>query len=292
MALPEGVFTFDPEKDPNGPRVDDTRLQGLTDANQAFDDGSMNDAQQLTSQVNPYTHKEPTMAELAQFINQGGQQTVTQPPPQEDEISRLKKIIGDQGNQLGEQRKLTQLLMQRLEQQTPQTMAAQAPQPVGRLFNRDPNDYPTAQEIESGLIRAGQILMDNMQSQIEAAKAESLLAASGVSQEERQMLELQYPSLKTLDAATRVSVVTQLAKANRQQAQQATVQSNQATTQTVQNAVRQRVFVEQPQTVTTIPSAGAQIDVDAFGNIKSADQMAQQLQKLGIGRVNDIGRRG
>lgn len=289
--LPEGVYSFDPDRDPNGPRVDDMHLQGLTQTNQRFDDGSANASQQLSSQLNPYTQGiEPTLTQVAEMLNAAGQ-TQTQPAVDQTatEIAHLKKIVGDQGNQIGEYRKLLNTLASQTQQQPQYTQ--QGPPP--RLIpNRAPEDYPTAKEVEDSLYRAGEYLYGTLKAQMEESAAKAQLLAAGVSPEEQQLCELQYPGIRNMDAQTRVGVISALVKSRRLESNASTQVATQATAQVAQQAVRQRVFVEQPQTVTTVPSAGAQIDVDMFGNIKSADQMADQLRKLGIGRVNDIGRRG
>ena len=290
MSLPEGVYTFDPDKEPSGPRASNEQLPGLTQANQAFDDGSANAAQQLTSQLNPYTQgAEPTLGQIAELLNQA--QAPAAAPAQDAvaaENARLKQIIGDQGNQIGDLRKLLNSLA---AQQQPQYQQVTAP-PARLIPNRAPEDYPTAKEVEDSLYRAGEYLYGTLKAQMEESAAKAQLLAAGISGEEQQLLELQYPGIRNMDAQTRVGVISALVKSKRLEAAASTQANTQSTAQVVQQGVRQRVFVEQPQTVTTIPSAGAAIDVDAFGNIKSADQMAQQLAKLGVGRVNDIGRRG
>lgn len=290
MALPEGVYTFDPEKEPSGPRTD--TIQGLTPAEQQFDDGSRNAAQQLTSEVAPWEHA-PTPADIAaamQAAQQSGQ-TVASAPTTVDEIGKLKKIIGDQGNTIGDLRKLLGSLTERITQ-TPNQSYYQSPQPVKLFQNREPGDFPTAAEIQQALITAGDVLYNSINQRIEEVAVQAQLSQAGVTPEEAALIKLEFPSISHLPAPERNAVIAAVLKAKRAEAGAAQAATMQQATQTAQAGVRQQVYVPQPQTVSNIPQAGAAINIDAFGNIRNSSQMETELRKLGIQRVNDIGRRG
>lgn len=275
------VYTFDPGKDvefkPGVPRS-----VSMQDSPGQMDNGAVNEANQLTTEANPWLAQEAQAAQPVQA------QAAPQVDPRDEEIKQLKKIMGDQGNQIGEYRKvLAQLAAQ---QQAPAQPPPYYSTPVqgGRLIETNPDEYPTAKQIEAGLLRAGQVIYESLQAQIQEQAAKAQLLASGVTPEEQQLLDLQYPGLRNMDPQTRVSVTSALISAKRANGQAAAAQ----VAQTAQAGVRQQVYVPQTQPITNIPQSGAQIDMDAFGNLPNSAQMEKALKTLGVGRVNDFNRRG
>jgi len=268
--------------------LDGTNVEGVgqqtTPGNTNFDDGS--NVAQLSSQVNPWevpTNEPVTAPQVVQAQPQSN--------PLADEIAHLKKIVGDQGNQIGEYRKLLNTLASQTQPQQ-QHMGFAPQQAAQRIINTpNPDDYPTARQIEEGVMRVGQVLYESLQSQLQETAAKAQLAAAGITPEEQQLLELQYPGLRTMDANTRAGVVSALAKSKRLETQAFTAANTQATAQVAAQGVRQRVFVEQPQAYTNVPSAGQTVDMDAFGKLNSK-QMEEALKKMGVPRVDDWNRRG
>jgi hypothetical protein len=295
---PPGIYSFDIEKDPSGPLMPSTTLPGLTEANQQFDDGSTNRANQITTEVDPWT-QEASAAQLSAAITQAQQpMPATDPAPQVpqpvaapvDEQAKLKKIIGDQGNTIGELRKLVGTLVERV---TAAPAAQPAPPANLNLFRgREPNDYPTAAEIQQALLAAGGELYQAINQRLEEMSVQGQLTQAGATPEELAMIRLEYPSIAALPATERQAVIAAVLKAKRAESNQSQAAFVQQATQTAQAGVRQQVYVPQPQPTSSIPQAGAVIDVDAFGNIKDSNKMAAQLRALGVQRVNDIGRRG
>lgn len=245
-----------------------------------MDDGSQH--QQLTSQQNPWEAGIPEAPQAA-------------PPPQPvvdpsaAEIANLKRIVGEQGNQIGEYRKLLNTLAS--QQVQPQQQQVYSTAPARLIPNRNPDDYPTAKEVEESLYRAGEYLYGTLKAQMEESAAKAQLLAAGITVEEQSLYELQYPGIRNMDAQTRVGVISALVKSKRLEQSAITQAATTATAQVAQQGVRQRVFVEQPQAVTNIPSQGNVIDMDAFGKLNSK-QMEQTLNKMGIPRVDDWNRRG
>ena len=294
QQIPSNVVqqSFNPINDP-----DFNRSPSAQDVTQGFDDGSVAASQTLTSQVNPWGQQTQTTQELAQAIVNEQQSAVQAgqpiPVPQSvEEINKLKKIIGDQGNTIGELRKLMGTLTERLVQNQPSQPQYTQPVNVNLFRNREPNDYPTAAEIQQALLSAGGELYQAISAKVEEVAVQAQLQAAGVTPEEATMIKLEYPSLAHLPASERNAVIAAVVKAKRAEANAATAATVQQATQTAQAGIRQQVYVPQPQPVSNIPQAGAVIDLDAFGNLKDANQMEQALRKMGIGRVNDLNRRG
>lgn len=279
--MSNGVATFDVTRDPEFGKP---RSDSVVDAPQQMDDGSTNEANQLTSQQNPWRQPQETQPQVV------AQQAATTPPdPSAEEISRLKNIIGNQGNTIGDLRKLLGTLTERVAAQPVQGFPQQ---PNVRLFqNREPNDYPTAAEIQQALLYAGDVLMNSFNQRLEEVAVQAQLSQAGLTSEEAALIRLEFPSLSHLPAQERNAVITALTKARRAEAQAATPEVIQVT-RTAQAGVRQQVYVPQPQPVSNIPQSGAVIDTDAFGNIPNAAQMEKALKTLGINRVNDFNRRG
>jgi len=291
VAVPGEVYQFDVESEPSGPRTN--TMQGLTPTEQAFDDGSRNEAQQLTSELPPW-QTAPTSEQINAVINAASQPSAPAPeqPSTIDEITKLKGIIGNQGNTIGELRKLLGTLTERMGTQSQPQYATTQQVPPKLFQNREPNDYPTAAEIQQALMMAGDVLYNSFNQRIEEMAVQAQLAQSGVTPEEAALIKLEFPSISHLPAAERNSVISAVLKAKRAEAGAVQAAVVQQATQTAQAGVRQQVYVPQPQTVTQVPQAGAVIDIDAFGRLQKAGQMEDQLRKMGIGRVNDIGRRG
>lgn len=301
---PSGIYSFDIEKDPNGPRMPSTTLPGLTEANQQFDDGSTNRANQITTELDPWT-QEASAAQLSAAITQAQTPPVPTPeaaaqvpqpaapaPLTDDERARLLQKLGDQGNVIGDLRKLVATLVEKVAQPAPQ-MQQPLQNAVFNLFrNREPGDYPTAQEINMAILDAGREMYAAFNQRLEEVSVQGQLSQSGATPEELAMIRLEYPSIASLPATERQAVIAAVLKSKRAESNQSQAAFVQQATQTAQAGVRQQVYVPQPQPTTSIPQAGAVIDVDAFGNIRDSNKMAAQLRALGVQRVNDIGRRG
>jgi hypothetical protein len=274
----DGVKTFDVSTDP-----DFGKPPGLVDAPQHMDNGSTNEANQITSAENPWAVQQNTQPAAAQAA-------AAPEDTSSSEIARLKKIVGDQGNTIGDLRKLLGSLSQRAASQPAQGYVPQ--QPVRLFQNREPNDYPTAAEIQNALVYAGDVLMNSFNQRIEEMAVQAQLSQAGVTPEEAALIRLEFPSLPSLSPAERSAVIGALIKTRRSEASTATAAEVTRTSQTAQAGVRQQVYVPQTQPVSSIPQSGAQINVDAFGNLKDAAQMEKALASLGAGRVQDFHRRG
>lgn len=209
-----------------------------------------------------------------------------------EENKRLKKIVGDQGNQIGDLRKLVETVAQR---QLAPTQVSPSPYPTStppNLFpGLQPDNYPTVAQIQDVILRAGDAIFNSVQQQLSQGTYEAQIAATGVSPEERMLMEIQYPSLRTLPAPERLSMLRVLVSKKREEQATTSNANVMATTQAAQAGVRQRVFVEQPQNVANIPSQGSTIDMNAWNSMDSA-QREKVLTSMGAGRVNDWGRRG
>jgi hypothetical protein len=139
---------------------------------------------------------------------------------QPDETARLKKIIGDQGNTIGELRKLMGTLTERLVNNPPQA-ASQSGASVNLFKSRDPNDYPTAAEVQQALLLAGGELYQAINQKLEEVAMQSQLSQAGVSPEESNLIRLEYPSLAHLPATERNAVIAAIVKVKRTEANQA-----------------------------------------------------------------------
>ena len=290
------LTTFDPDTEPSpGPRplAESPMSPSFTPGAGQMDSG--NAVQELRRDDNPW--EQAQRAAEVQFAQATQAQLGGGPAPEapltaEQIETKFKKIVGDQGNQIGEQRKLIEALVARLQMQ-PQPTATGVrfggdSAPARLIPNRDPNDYPTARETEEALFRGAESLYSMFKQELEAVKAEAALATSGVTSEERLLAELQFPGLAAVEPSTRAALIKELVRKRRED-------NTAATTTTAQAAgavVRKQVFVEQPQAITSAPASGVQIDIDAFGRLQNAQKMEEALRRLGAGRVNDYQRRG
>lgn len=285
--MPEpGVYSFDPTSDP-----DFAKLPGLTEAPQQLDMGATNQANQITTQVDPWNQNTPPFPPHAPTTAQVAPAQPAQPSAAE-EVAKLKNIIGNQGNTIGELRKLLGTLSERMTQQPQAQPIFASTQPVSLFQGREPGYYPTAAEIQQAVVTAGDVLYNSITQRLEDVAVQAQLSQAGVTLEEAALMRLEFPSLSRLPSAERQAIINSVVKARRTEASAAQASFAQAASQTAQAGVRQQVYVPQPQPVSNVPQDGAQINIDAFGQLKNANEMEKALRSMGIGRVQDFQRRG
>ena len=209
-----------------------------------------------------------------------------------DDVQHFKKIIGDQGNEIGTLRRLATEAQARNDQLAAQMAAIQqAQQNAGTqtidLFSGIPVDQQFMSPSERGrmndlFVRLATATEANIRRATEDTKYSLLKAHKGISDTDEKMVLSEVPSLAGLAPEDRIKVIADIAESRRLKSPEG--RSRMVADESARLSARRESFVESSDRVAAEPESERQ-KVEArlmAGSYKNAAEMEKDLQKLGF----------
>ena len=219
-----------------------------------------------------------------------------------EENDYLKRKLGEQGSQMGElkaaagQASRLQAQMDALQRQ--QASGNQADINNLDLFGDIPDDQKYMSPAERGrLNHVLKTLAFATEAQLRKVKEEAVYSSTrmstGITDEEEAAVVAQAPWVERLSGMDRLSAVRTLVEGQRKERGAPTRAANEAS----RSAARREYYVESSSPTGGEPTDALEAAHDKTlreirsGKYKTAAEMEQALRKVGIGRVDDTGRR-
>lgn len=230
--------------------------------------------------------------------------------PRDDEATYLKKRLGEQGNEIGELRRQLQDFtalqekIQNLEGRLSQPQAPQVDFSKIDIFADVPEEEKVA--VPNIVRRSNQAIaaLLNYMSQAEAVRTTETQylverATSGITEKDEQNVLREYPSLRNVAGSERARVIGEIIAARRAADEAPDKKARRDAEETARREHRRSGGYVEPSSPTShdATSGGMEPVMDNLlravrqGKFKTSADMEKALRKVGIGRVDDLGRR-
>lgn len=304
MAKVPGVHTFDVEAD----RKLDQALAGeRMNASEEGDPslGYTSDTPNENDLVNQAVHDAAVEAanEAAGITGESG-----------EEVAKLKKIIGDQGNTIGELRRTAEKAaalegqVQAMQEQWNRAQAQMQQQQTQQQYPPqsvvdgvpddgfyDPNTMRRVlKDMEQRQMLRDQQLAMALQQELGEIEYRSTRTASGISSDQEQALLREFPELSDLPGQKRAQAIAKIAKLS----QARTDVPQKAADEAARLAARQRSYTEQSDVVSEEggdanlePAAEKLLRRARSGQLGNAEDIKNELRKIGVQNYDYYGHR-